>query len=167
MRERIVFYTSKMITEQISKGESYEHIKKVISIVITDYTLIKENSDYHNTYRLYDKITGSEFTDVLEINTLELSKLPQNEDKSELWNWLTFLKSKKEEEFEMIAQKSPELNKAVCVLAQLSQDEKTKLLAEEQEKAQRDYNTSIKGAYDSGIEKGIKKGIEKGIEKVQ
>ena len=54
----------------------------------------------------------------------------------------------------MIAQKSPELNKAVCVLAQLSQDEKTKLLAEEQEKAQRDYNACIKGAYDSGIEKG-------------
>ena len=78
MRERIVFYTSKMITEQISKGESYTNIKKVISIVITDYTLIKENSDYHNTYRLYDKKTGSEFTDVLEINTLELSKLPQN-----------------------------------------------------------------------------------------
>lgn len=162
MRERIVFYTSKMITEQISKGESYEHIKKVISIVITDYTLIKENSDYHNTYRLYDKITGSEFTDVLEINTLELSKLPQNEDKSELWNWLAFLKSKKEEEFKMIAQKSPELNKAVCVLAQLSQDEKTKLLAEEQEKAQKDYNACIKGAYDSGIEKGIEKGMEKG-----
>lgn len=92
-----------MITEQISKGESYKHIKKVISIVIADYTLIKENSDYHNTYRLYDKITGSEFTDVLEINTLELSKLSQNEDKSELWNWLTFLKSKKKEEFEMIA----------------------------------------------------------------
>ncbi len=159
MRERIVFYTSKMITEQISKGESYANIKKVISIVITDYTLIKENSDYHNTYRLYDKTTGSEFTDVLEINTLELSKLPQNEDKSELWNWLTFLKSKKEEEFEMIAQKSPELNKEVCVLAQLSQDEKTKLLAEEQEKAQKDYNACIKGAYDSGIEKGIEKGI--------
>lgn len=159
MRERIVFYASKMITEQISKGESYTNIKKVISIVITDYTLIKENSDYHNTYRLYDKTTGSEFADVLEINTLELSKLPQNEDKSELWNWLTFLKSKKEEEFEMIAQKSPELNKEVCVLAQLSQDEKTKLLAEEQEKAQKDYNACIKGAYDSGIEKGIEKGI--------
>jgi predicted transposase/invertase (TIGR01784 family) len=40
MKERIVFYTSRMITDQISKGESYNVIKQAISIVITDYVLI-------------------------------------------------------------------------------------------------------------------------------
>ena len=41
MRERIVFYTSKMITEQIRQGEGYNVIKKVVSILITDYRLIQ------------------------------------------------------------------------------------------------------------------------------
>lgn len=54
MRERIVYYTSKMITEQIGYGHQYLEIKPVISIVITDYTLVPENDDYHNKYRLYD-----------------------------------------------------------------------------------------------------------------
>ena len=79
-----------MIPKQISSSDKYNKIKRVISIIITDYNLITENDKYHNVYRLYDKDTCSEFTDVLEINTLELSKLPQNEDKSELWNWLAF-----------------------------------------------------------------------------
>ncbi|MCL2052716.1 MAG: Rpn family recombination-promoting nuclease/putative transposase, partial [Lachnospiraceae bacterium] len=37
MRERVVFYVSKMVTEQISSGGDYEEIKKVISILIADY----------------------------------------------------------------------------------------------------------------------------------
>jgi len=82
MRERIVYYPSKMITEQMSKSDPYHKVKKVISIVITDYKLITENKYYHNTYHLYDKNTDSTFSDVLSINTLELPKLPSDRDNS-------------------------------------------------------------------------------------
>ena len=37
MRERIVFYDAKLITEQIGGGEDYDRIKRVISVIITDY----------------------------------------------------------------------------------------------------------------------------------
>ncbi|NLC43328.1 MAG: hypothetical protein GX783_03490 [Clostridiales bacterium] len=74
MRERIMFYTAKMITEQIGKGEEYDTIKRVISIVITDYRLIPENEQYHNRYQLYDSKTGSRFTDLLEVDALEYEK---------------------------------------------------------------------------------------------
>ncbi|MDL2248615.1 Rpn family recombination-promoting nuclease/putative transposase, partial [Tyzzerella sp. OttesenSCG-928-J15] len=116
MRERIVFYTSKMITEQIGKGDNYNAIKKVISIVITDYRLIPENEEYHNRYHLYDKNTGSKFTDILEINVLELPKVPKETDNSQLWNWLRFLKSEREEELSMLAEKNKKIEKAVGVL---------------------------------------------------
>lgn len=154
MRERIIFYTSKMITEQISSSDKYNKIKRVISIIITDYNLITENDKYHNVYRLYDKDTSSEFTDLIEINTLELPKLPQKEDNSKLWYWLKFLKSNKEEEMKMLAAKDAGVEKAVCVLAELSQDEKERLLAESREKAYRDWQASMDGSFSDGEIKG-------------
>lgn len=134
MRERIIFYISKMITEQIAPGENYGVIKKAISIVITNHVLVKENQSYFNKYRLYDKKTGSEFTDKIEVNTLELPKLPFETDNSKLWNWLRFLKSDKEEELKMLAEKSKPLEKAVNVLTEISQDKIMRQLAESREK---------------------------------
>ncbi|MCL2876301.1 MAG: Rpn family recombination-promoting nuclease/putative transposase [Betaproteobacteria bacterium] len=72
MRERIVFYLSRMVAEQVSCGDSYRKIMRSICILITNYAQIPENNCYHNRYRLHDPRTGSEFTDLVEVNTLEL-----------------------------------------------------------------------------------------------
>jgi predicted transposase/invertase (TIGR01784 family) len=154
MRERIVYYLGRMITEQIGKGEEYREIKKAVSIVITDYLLIKENKAYHNRYRLYDHKTKSEFTDVVEVNTLEMPKLPIRSDKTALFDWLAFLKSTEEEEFRMLAKKSPELNKAVGILVELSRNERARMLYEEREKARRDQAARMKGAWEDGLQEG-------------
>ena len=153
MKDRIVVYTAKMLTEQLGKGDNYK-VKKVISIVITNYKLIAENETYHNVYHLYDKNTGSKFTDVLEINTLELPKIPQESDNTELWDWLKFLKAEREEEFEVLAQKNPGIHKAFGVLKELSQDEKTRLLYEAREKALWDERARLEGAYVKGKSEG-------------
>jgi hypothetical protein len=42
---------------------------------------------YHHRFILYDIENKVEFTDIIEVNTLELRKLPQAEDGSELWDW--------------------------------------------------------------------------------
>ena len=162
MPERILFYTSKMITEQINSGESYKVIKNVISIVITDYALIEDSDNYHNIYQLYDKNSGSTFTEKLEVNTLEIPKLPKETDKTELFNWMTFLKSEKKEEFEVISEVNPNIKKAYGVLKELSQDERTRLLFEEREKAKRDEIARLEGALDKGRAEGMAKGIVKG-----
>jgi len=145
MRERIVFYAAKMITEQIGKGGKYNVIKRVISIVITDYRLIPENERYHNRYRLVDPDTGSQFTDLLEVDVLELPKLP-GDDNTELWEWMMFLKSERKEDLSMLEKRNPQIRKAVAVLKELSQDERTRLLYEEREKARRDMMSRLDGA---------------------
>ena len=92
----------------------------------------------------------------MEINTLELPKLPQQSDNSQLWNWLQFLSNNREEELTMLAEKNEKIEKAVLVLKELSQDEKTRLLYEEREKARRDYESRLEGAYEQGeINKAI------------
>ena len=151
MRERIVFYLARMVTEQIARGEDYRGIKRAICILITDYVQIPENRRYHNCYRLHDPSTGSAFTDLLEINTLELPKLPRD-DGTGLWDWLRFLSVQEEEELFMLAEKNPQVSKAVSRLMELSRDEQTRLLAESREKLQRDIAAREYAATEKGRE---------------
>ena len=151
MDQRSLYYQSKMVTEQLGSGQDYSLIKKVVSIIITDFALAKlSGSDrYHHQFR-YRTGDDIELTDLAEINTLELTKLPLKTDNPDLWNWMKFIETKNEEELEMLATKSPELKKAVGVLKELSADERTRMIAEDREKARRDEASRINGARREG-----------------
>jgi predicted transposase/invertase (TIGR01784 family) len=158
MQKRTIFYIAKMVLEQIAKGKSYDDIQKVISLIITDYTFIEENDVYHNQYYLYDKKTGSQFTDIIEVDTLELPKLPNQEDGTELWDWMQFLNARQEEEFTVLAERNPQIKKAVGVLMELSADERTRLLYEEREKWRMDEMDLMRGAEKRGRSEGRSEG---------
>jgi predicted transposase/invertase (TIGR01784 family) len=118
--------------------------------LITDDTLIPENERYHNRYRLYDAETGSEFTDLLEVNVLELPKLPEKADGTTLWDWLKFVAAKKEEDLKMLTEKNPQVGKAIAKLMVLSEDEQARMIAESREKLQRDIAAREYGAEERG-----------------
>ena len=146
IKERVVFYSAKMVTEQIGAGEPYSKIKRVISIIITDYILIPESKKYHNRYTLYDPETKTEFTDVIEVNTLELVKLPEHDDGTKLWDWMKFLSAKNKGDLDMLAEKNPQVKKAVVRLMELSNDERTRLLYESRHKMEWDNYAREHGA---------------------
>ena len=77
MIERSIYYQSKMVTEQLSSGKNYRMLKRVVSIIITDFPLVRGNEHYHNQFRYRSDKDGVEFTDLVEINVLELPKLRQ------------------------------------------------------------------------------------------
>jgi predicted transposase/invertase (TIGR01784 family) len=164
MHERIVFYLAKMITEQIGEGDDYRQIQRSICVLITDFVLVPENDVYHNRYTLRDANTHSEFSDLLEIDTLELPKLPQDEDGSTLWDWLKFLNARNEEDLTMLGEKNTHLKKAVAKLIALSADEEARMLAESREKMRRDNAARIYAAEQKGREEGREEGLEKGRE---
>jgi len=60
----------------------------------------------------------------------------------------------------MLATRSPQLEKAVGVLKELSADERTRMLAESREKARRDEASRVNWAKDEGRKEGEKKIIE-------
>ena len=82
-----------MVVEQVKSGHRYEKINRVISILIVDFVLVKENDAYHNRFRLYDEKTGARFPDSIEINVLELPKV-QESDGTPLGNWIVNSKLK-------------------------------------------------------------------------
>jgi predicted transposase/invertase (TIGR01784 family) len=148
LRQRILYYASKMITEQIGESGQYDAIRPVITILITDFTLIRENAHYHHCFRLYDPDTGATFTRHLEIHTLELTKV--KDDQTILGLWLEFLKVKTEEELRMLAEKDAGIKKAATRLMELSADETARAIREAQIKARRDHFGQIAYARQEG-----------------
>ena len=133
MESRVLFYVSKMVTEQIKESDPYDKIKQVVSIIITGHSLIERSDKYHHRFGLYDIESGVLLTDNLEIHTLEIPKARKVRDDSEtnqLLNWMKFFDAKTEEELKMLAQTSPAMKKATVRLMELSADEKARQLYE-------------------------------------
>ncbi|GBU29547.1 hypothetical protein R84B8_03119 [Treponema sp. R8-4-B8] len=149
--QRLSFYKSKLIVEQIGKGEMYHVIQKVICICITNYELFPETNEYVNIFRFTNKKNGLIFEVIPEeIYTLELPKVPALSDGSAGWEWMQFLRAKRKEEFEMVAVKNPEIRKAVDTLYQLSSDEQVQAEHERRLKAWRDRASQLEGSYLDG-----------------
>jgi len=155
MEDRILYGLAKNITNQKFSGHNYK-LKKVIAILITDYMLIKEHNNYNDAFGLISKETKHTFNENIEVYTLELPKLPEQEENTLSWKWLKFIKSETLEDFEMIAEKLPEIKKAVGILKELSADEETRLLAHQREMEQWQYWAAMGGSKEQGIEIGIK-----------
>ena len=145
MKSRTIYSLSKLVTEQISSGQNWSIIKRVITIVITEDIFISEGEKYHHQFR-HRTEDGIEFTDLVEINTLDLGKLPPDDDSTDLWYWMKFIKSDDEEVVDMLATRSPQMRKAVGVLKELSADEATRMRYENLEKARRDLESRIDDA---------------------
>ncbi|MCL2103166.1 MAG: Rpn family recombination-promoting nuclease/putative transposase [Syntrophorhabdaceae bacterium] len=160
--KRMLFYTSKMVVEQVKSGCQYDQINRVISILIADFVMIKENEVYHNRFRLYDETTGACFPDSIEIHVLELPKI-QEADGTQLGNWMRFLKAKTEEDFMAVSQTSPAINEAWGVIKYLSGDEQTRAMAEAREKARMDMDSWLGDARYEGRQEGLQEGRQEGL----
>lgn len=161
LRERILFYLAKMITEQIGSGSNYWDIQRSICIFITDFVLVPESTIYHNRYTLRDA-TGAEFTKLAEIVTQELAKLPDHEDGNPCWVWLKFLKCRTQEELKMLTEKDSGVKKAAAKLMKLNADEQARMAAESREKLRMDIACYKRDAERQGLEKGLATGLAKG-----
>ena len=154
LRKRVILYDAKLIAEQVGSGDDYEAIKKVITILITDENLIEASRKYHHRFTLYDADAGVEFSDILEIHTLELGKLPKNTDDTELYDWAKFIDAETEEELVVIEQRNPTIKKAIVKLRELSADEEARSLYERREKARRDRAMEMRWARKQGVQEG-------------
>jgi len=160
LHKRILFYNAKLLTEQLGSGDKYESIQKVISILITDEDIIpvnsvklKDDSDgkrpaerYHHRFTFYDPEAGVEFSDILEIHTLELGKLPKDADGTALYDWAKFIAADSDEEMDDIAARNPEVEKAVVKYREMTAEEKVRDIYERREKERRDFEMYMDSA---------------------
>jgi predicted transposase/invertase (TIGR01784 family) len=158
LEKRILFYQAKMLTEQIGEGNDYDVIKPVISIIITDFHWIDGSKAYHHRFRFYDTKNKVALTNVQEINTLELTKVPKTSDETDLFDWMMLIRAKSEEEYTMLAEKKPIFKKVVAVVKKLSADEEARMEYDKHELWRMDYAATMRNAERKGMEKGRAEG---------
>lgn len=170
MPERSLFYWSKMYTNQIKKGKSFEKLKKCITINILDYRFIKTDK-IHTIYNTKEIETNELLSHVLEIHFIDLEKLRQGLDRKnkidkELLKWLKFLSAKTKGEMEMEAKKDIEINEAYEELKRISLDDRNRMIYEAREAFLLDQLTRESLARKEGKEVGITEGKAEAIRKM-
>ena len=163
LAERVTYYNAKMLTAQIKSGNDFDLLKKTITILITDFDMIDDYQKYHYTFELIDRDTGAKFTELIEIHTLELQKIPKESDNTARYDWLQFLNAKSEEEFDMIAEKRPAIKQAVVEVKKLSQSERAQMLYDDRQKALWDEKARLKTVLNKRNREIIANGIKAGF----
>ena len=172
--KRVAYYLSRLAAKQLSQADDYDLLNRSIVIFILNYKMKPEK--FNNSFTYFDNCLsnwrlrnekGEDLTDVLEVNIIELPKVPIDYDHNFFYDWLNFIKAKKKEEFEMIEQKTEckELKDAVVTLRQLSGDELQQAIYEAELDSLRVQNASIKTAKREALAEGLKKGIARGIKR--
>jgi predicted transposase/invertase (TIGR01784 family) len=157
MRNRVLYYCSKLICEQLKSGDDYEKLNQVIIIAICDHVLLPEEQGCVNSYQMRNDRTGGVFTELEHIIILELPKLA-GEVKEKVELWMRFLKGGSLEEMEMLGKRDEVLGRAVEKLKELSWSERHRLRAEAREKWRKDVNSWKKDAYTQGMAEGMAEG---------
>jgi predicted transposase/invertase (TIGR01784 family) len=138
MRERMAVYGACLLAAQLASGDPYKTVRRVISVLITDFPLLKETADYYTDFRLRNWDGSIVLTDVIEFHILELCKIPLREDGRKVWRWLKLLAAGTEEELAMLQQTYTELQKPVARLMEMSADEIVRHQKDAWDRARRD-----------------------------
>lgn len=165
MIKRSLYYWSKMYEGQLTKGQDYDTLSRTICINILDFKYLK-NDNFHNCYRLKEKTTNEELTDVMELHFIEipkLRKLENSEDISDMLEaWITFIESPTSELIDKLEMSSDEIKEAKEELVRLSGNDKERERYEKRFESLLEQNSLLANAERKGLQKGLQKGIEKG-----
>lgn len=129
IEKRIVFYWSKMFSNQLKSGQTYETLNKTIAILIADFELdtLQNIKKYATKWNLREEEYHSVIlTDVLEIYIIELPKFSKYLHMHKSQNldlWVNFIKnfevnvmSDNNDNIENISDSDTELNEDVFVI---------------------------------------------------
>jgi predicted transposase/invertase (TIGR01784 family) len=165
MAARILFYISSLINEQIKRGQKWDKIHAVVSIIISEHALTEEE-DYLNYYELNNAKTGKRFTNLLNLVIIDLDKVPEADDMRAVWPWLMFLKSRQGENLEHLERRNKELKMAISMFNLLKLPQYLHEAVEYREIRRRDEAARESYLIRTSREEGREKGLEENREEV-
>ena len=157
MAERTLFYWSKMYNGQIAAGDTYDKLKKCITINIVDFERIPVDK-IHTKFHILEDETGYKLTDVLEIHFLELPKLAKQQTLKDvddpIMEWLKFIDANSKEGMEMLANKNENIKTAYEILRKVSKSKEARMAYEARQAEIMDQLTREKSAREEGLKEG-------------
>jgi len=161
--ERVLYYWSKLYSNDFVKGEAFKDLKKCIVINFLDFKLYEDPS-MHAVFKVYEASRHLLFSDRLEIHMIELPKI-EGYNKGIvnplLINWMAFLNVRSESDMAELKSKDDHPEEILI-------DPNMRMEALNKEMWIRDQIGLInyaKNAESDGYAKGIEQGIEQGIER--
>ena len=166
--DRVLYYWSKIYSSMLNRGDIYEQLRPVISIVVTRFELFPQLTDLHNVFTLSaEKDPAVLFSDQIEIHSLELidTKLErlvreaedQHGNQFQLQNWMEYLRNgnrKTEAEMDTLICTTPGLGETHARYTQFTEDDELRELAFAREKYERDHLAQLTLAKRKGREEG-------------
>ena len=143
--QRLLFYWSRVYSQQLSEGDDYTRLRPTISICFVNGALFADRPEHHTLFRLLDATGQVCLTDDLVVHAIELPKFTRTlaELRTPLDFWLYFLKNGGELDADALpdALNRPDQQKAMGVLKMLAQSDVERELYEGRLKAKRDMQT--------------------------
>jgi len=169
-KDRAIFYTSRLINEQLPKGESHWNIelKEIYLIAILEFNFKENTSErYLHNVSLTNTDTHEIFYNKLGYKFLELPKFVKTEAEleSDLDKWFYMLKhmSHLDKMPSVLDKRIFQKVFKIAEVSNLTREEKT--MYDASLKAKWDYENSIAFAKEEAEQKGREEGLEKGMEK--
>ena len=154
MIKRSLYYLSKMYEEQLGEGEDYSNLKRTICINILNFKYLK-TENFHTGYRLKEIHTHEELTDVIEMHFIEIPKLPEEADVTDmLVAWTEFLRDPESEKVRNLELSIKEVREAKDELIRMSNNEEQRSLYEMRAKIFKDKVSALNKARREGIDEG-------------
>ena len=173
--DRIFYYISKNIVNELHEGEDYQEVQKIISINLLDFNLdFGDEGKPHRCFKLIDTenqnisldyiqmhlIEVQRFIDILENSTIEELK------KNKLLTWMKFFTSNNLKSIENeLKEANPIMTKAIEEYKRFTSDDKLMRAYAARDAFLVGQKMMLSREREEGIKEGIKEGIEKGIKK--
>jgi len=165
-RLRALYYWARLFGSQLQRGEEYQALRPVISILFLDYQDLA-CSRLHSVFKVLEVHNHEVFSPALEIHVIELPKRMrldnQAEAEQDLVRWTRFLKASTDEEAQEVAKEDAMIAKANAILKELSADPAAQELARQRQLALDSYRIELAAAKEEGKKDGLEEGEAKGL----
>lgn len=172
--ERLAYYASSQLVEQLGAGQGYGELRPSIGICLLDAILFPQSDDFLTDFRMMNGKHGHVLTDHLQIHVIELPKYVSPRDN---WSKVQFRIDNAAEQwcfFFNCAQYLPQdellrclphpvFAEAMGVLEMISRDPDERRLYEDRLKFERDVRAKEEYARQEGLAAGRAEGIAQGI----
>ncbi len=165
--KRAQYYAAKAYASQADKGNSYEHLKEVIFLAITEYTMFPKKPHYKSVHVILDQNSHERDLQDFSFTFLELPKFKKvaiSELKTYEEKWCYFFKYAHDgESIESILADSDEVIKKAYHELEAHNWTNAELSAyEAEEKSARDAKAREEYVKQEGIEQGKREGFQEG-----
>lgn len=166
--QRLVYYACTLYVDQLGAGQNYADLRPAISICLLNKILFRDASTPHHRFRLADPEHEMEISDSIEVHTIELTKYNLSEETiseaTSIEQWAFFFLFADRYEPERLRKLLPgvEFQRAITVIEAIAAKTEDRVMYDQREKAQRDYQWALDGARQEGRQEGREEGLEVG-----